>query len=107
VLDLVEKDKPVVEWEALTTWEVGSLSLSSKAVSVGHPLQVTAVVENTGAKPGMAEVELQVNGVSSSREVPLLPGENKSVQFIVAVPKPGTYTVMAGNLTERFEVINR
>lgn len=103
VMDVGTPQTP--EWETITTYEIESLSLSSKVIEPGHEFFVTGVVKNTGSKRGTAKVELKVDGHALSfHEVGLLPGESKSVQFVVLVPKEGTYTVNMGNLSEDFEV---
>jgi len=99
---------PTPEWGTIATYELESLSLSSKIIRIGEHLDVTGVVKNTGPKRGIAQVELKVDGkVLSSQEVALLPEESKPVKFVIFVPRQGSYTVRMGNLIDSFEVRNQ
>ena len=101
---LLAGGEPIPQWDTITTYEVERLYLSDRTIGTGRELLVIGTVKNTGAKRGIAEVELLLDGdVLSSQEVALLPGESKPVRFCVSVPREGIYTVGMGSLTASFE----
>jgi hypothetical protein len=96
--------EPIPQWDTITTYEVERLYLSDRTILTGRELLVTGIIGNTGAKRGVAKVELSLDGVVlSSQEVALLPGESKPVRFSITVPGEGIYTVGMWNLTASFE----
>lgn len=97
---------PPITYANSTTFRVDSLSLSKLTVKVGESFFVSALITNTGPAQGMAEVKIEVNTkVIGSQKVALATGEGKTAKFVVTVPKPGTYSVIVGGLSEEVEVI--
>lgn len=97
--------EPISEWETISTYEIESLSLSDEVIQIGEHLYATGVVKNTGSEKGIAKIELKVNDKTlSSQKVALMPGESKSVKFVILVPGEGRYTARMGNLTKDFKV---
>jgi len=120
-----------------TSFAYDNLALSSKKVEPGENVQISVDVRNTGDREGDEVVQLYVNDVEASVPVPirrlegferinLLPGEKKTVEFILQpahmslidddgnrAVEPGSFEVSVGGgqplpgvsfVTARFEV---
>ncbi len=73
----------------------------------GGKYTVSVTVEN-GSEQGLAKVEVTIGEQATTRWVWLRPNEKKEVVFAgLTVPRPGTHTVRAGNLTRSLTVEER
>lgn len=93
-------------WEIITSYEIESLSFDSEVAKIGHEFMVTGMVKNTGQEKAIVTIELEVDGVSASNEIALLPGESKPIIFFILFPKEGTYLVKMGSLSEYITVVD-
>ena len=92
-------------WPIINSWEVEYLSLSKRHVRIGDTVDVFIGIKNTGRSKGYAQVELEVDSSSEMSKVLLNTYERDDVGFHVIFPKPGTYTLKSGQLSEMIEVV--
>jgi len=71
------------------------------------PVEVSAVVENSGGVPGMYHLAVTVDGrLEHSEDVEVEPGESRIVRAVVTRTLPGEYEVTVGSLTGSLVVVS-
>jgi len=94
-----------VSVSAQDDFEVTDLSISSKSVTVGENITITAKVTNTKDTEETHLVELKLNGeVKDSQELTLGAGKSDNVSFTITADTPGDYLVELGDTSDLFTV---
>ena len=77
---------------------VADVSLNASTIAPGDRVEITATVENSGAKAGEHEVALTLFGEQlENRTVELAAGETKEVTFVRQISAAGIYTAEVGD----------
>lgn len=77
---------------------VADVSLNASTIAPGERVEITATVENAGAKAGEHEVALTLFGEQlENRTVEVAAGETEEVTFVRQISAEGTYTAEVGD----------
>lgn len=86
-------------------FEVMSLVVTPREVTVGETVNIEAVVKNIGSGEGTYAVTLTVDGASvETKEMSITPGSSKVVTFSLVKDAPGTYEIGIGQLSSSLTV---
>ncbi|SFR67880.1 PQQ-dependent sugar dehydrogenase [Halogeometricum limi] len=89
---------PPAEDDDKASFELSNATLSTRNVTVGEPVDVSATVGNVGDADGETTMNLTVgNSTVDSRELALEANANTTVSFTYAFERAGTYELSVGN----------
>jgi hypothetical protein len=88
------------------SFDVSDLNISTTQVNVGQPVEISALVTNSGDLPGNFTAAMTVNGVLvDSKEVDLAGGASRRVSFSTSANDTGRYTVDLSGLSTEFVIV--
>lgn len=89
----------------LPSFLVENFSIRPKKVEPGNPVEISALVKNTGKSIGEYLIQLKIEGkIESGNNIKLKPGEREKVSFTVKRSEEKVYGVMIENHRRIFSV---
>ena len=90
---------------APASFSISNLNISPERVKQGQPIAVNFMVTNNGERHGVYKASVSIKGISEAAEdIPLEPGETKSVTFNIVKDTAGFYPLSVEHLSARFVV---
>jgi hypothetical protein len=90
---------------APASFSISNLSITPEKVKQGQPIAVNFMVANNGERHGIYKAVINIKGISEAAEdIPLEPGETKSVTFNIIKDAAGFYPLSIEHLSARFVV---
>jgi uncharacterized cupredoxin-like copper-binding protein len=87
------------------SFSISNLNISPERVKQGQPIAVNFMVTNNGERQGVYKAAVSIKGISEAAEdIPLEPGETKSVTFNITKDAAGFYPISVEHLSARFVV---
>lgn len=87
------------------SFSINNLSVIPERVKQGQPVAISFMVHNSGERPGIYNAVLLLKGLAEvTEDIPLEPGETKSVTFNIVKDAAGFYPVAVEHLTGRFVI---
>lgn len=85
------------------SFKVSSLVVSPDEVDIGHNVEISVIVKNTGQSTGSCELKLNINGsIIETKNVALGGGEEQKVSFTFSGDEAGKKLVDVNGLTGQF-----
>ena len=98
LIDSFTVEGPNIQLTSLKTWP--------KNVGLGDPVDISLLVTNEGGFPGDYDITVKVGNTAVATFTGILPaGKSKPLLVTYRESQPGTHTVSAGGLSDRFIVI--